>query len=123
MPIPNPNPIYIPPSPGEEFNSLWLSTIYINTQNSQSGFVNICTLPYDELNDRIASEKYMSNISTERLWDAVREVPEVAAAMDAILNAYVPLQQWINGTYVSQTTTEVEPSSATPVLTPTTEQL
>jgi hypothetical protein len=37
----------------------------------------------------------MEAISTGRLWEAVEQVPEVAAAMHAIFSAVEPLRAWV----------------------------
>ncbi len=69
----------------------------------------------------------MVAISTDQLWKAVSEVPEVAAAMQAILVAVVPLRTWIDAQAQTPEPTpqEVVVEEAAPIETPveTTETL
>ena len=96
MTITNPTPIIIPPTPEQEFTDLWLYNIIIHAPSVDSGLIRIETLPYNADNQHIASGDYMVPIVTDQLWNAVNEVPEVAAAMNAIFAAIEPLRAWID---------------------------
>jgi hypothetical protein len=96
MPLPNPNPVIIPPTPEQDFTDLWLYNIIIHAPSVDSGLIRIETLPYNADNQHIASGNYMVPIVTDQLWNAVNEVPEVEAAMNAIFAAIEPLRAWID---------------------------
>jgi hypothetical protein len=95
MPLPNPNPVVIPPTPEQDFTDLWLYNIIIHAPSIDSGLIRIETLPYNGDTQEIAGGQYMVPITTDQLWNAVNEVPEVAAAMNAIFAAVEPLRKWI----------------------------
>jgi hypothetical protein len=57
--------------------------------------VQIQLLPFDPTVPKIGPGELLENIETDRLWDAVAEVPEVAAAMQSVLDAVEPLRAWI----------------------------
>lgn len=96
MPLPNPNPVIIPPTPEQDFADLWLYNIIIHAPSIDSGLIRIETLPYNGDTQEIASGQYMVPITTDQLWKAVNEVPEVETAMNAIFAAIEPLRNWID---------------------------
>jgi len=96
MPITNPNPVVIPPTPQVTYPHIWLYNIMIHAPTINTGRINIETLPYNGDIQSIASGEYVQTIQTDRLWSAVAEVPEVAQAMQAIIDAVAPLKNWID---------------------------
>jgi hypothetical protein len=108
MPIPNPNPVITPPIPAQDFEDLWLYNISIHSPSVSSGLISVETLPYNSEAQQIGPSKYMVPIYTDQLWKAVSEVPEVAAAMNAIFAAIEPLRAWCElQNTPSETSTEV----------------
>ena len=97
MPLQNTETLVIPAVEEKTFPHLWLSNINIYAQSTSNGHVFIETLPYNGDTKEIGSRDNVVVISTDRLWQAVDEVPEVKAAMDAIFAAIVPLRDWIYG--------------------------
>ena len=97
MAIPRDEPYVTPPEPEKTFDSIWLSNINIEI-NQTEGRLNIKCLPYDSTTQELnmGSEGGIEWIRTRDLWKAIDEVPEVSGAMDAITNAVVPLRNWIN---------------------------
>jgi len=95
MPIDNPNPTIIPATEAKSFPHLWLYNVICHAPSVSSGRILIETLPYNAETSEIGSGQNMVAISTDKLWEAGSQVPEVASAMEAILNAVNPLRDWI----------------------------
>ena len=110
-PIPRDEPFVIPARPEETFDSVWLRSINIyapeiNASGNSQGSINIEMLPYDSSNDKIWSTadnegvEYLNVPSRvngrKSFWDAVNEVPEVAIAMNSIIEAIPALRTWAN---------------------------
>jgi len=110
-PIPRNEPFVIPARPEETFDSVWLRGInifapQINASGNNEGSINIEMLPYDSSNDNIYSTadnegvEYLNIPSRvngrKSFWDAVNEVPEVAIAMNSIIEAIPALRTWAN---------------------------
>tara|TARA_R110002020_G_scaffold51418_1_gene145489 strand:- start:93 stop:563 length:471 start_codon:yes stop_codon:yes gene_type:complete len=110
-PIPRNEPFVIPARPEETFDSVWLRSIniyspQINASGNNEGSINIEMLPYDSSNDNIYSTadnegvEYLNIPSRvngrKSFWDAVNEVPEVAIAMNSIIEAIPALRTWAN---------------------------
>jgi hypothetical protein len=95
MPIIPDQPIVVPPVPGETYTEQWIYNLVVHSPAINSGRVQIQLLPFDPVAPKIGPGELLENIETDRLWDAVAEVPEVAAAMQAVLDAVGPLRDWI----------------------------
>ena len=110
-PIPRDEPFVVPAQPEETFDSVWLRSINIyapeiNASGNSQGSINIEMLPYDSSNDKIWSTadnegvEYLNVPSRvngrKSFWDAVNEVPEVAIAMNSIIEAIPALRTWAN---------------------------
>lgn len=95
MLINHPNPLEIPAVPARVFPHVWLYSVIASVPSMDSGSIRIETLPCNMETGEIAPGDYMAPLATDRLWDAVAQVPEVAAAMSAILAAVGPLHAWI----------------------------
>ena len=110
-PIPRDEPFVIPARPEETFDSVWLRSIniyapQINASGNSEGSINIEMLPYDSTNDKIWTTadnqgvEYLNVPSRvngrKSFWDAVNEVPEVALAMNSIIEAIPALRTWAN---------------------------
>ena len=96
MPIINPNPVVIPPTPEVTYPHIWLYNVMIHAPSIDTGRITVEALPYNADTQSIASGDYVQRMETDQLWKAVAEVPEVAAAMQAIIDAVVPLKNWID---------------------------
>ena len=97
MPINNDTPVTVPAVsvPEKTYPHLWLTEVTFRAEANTTGELNIATLPYDGATGEIADEG-SDLITTDNLWGAVQEVPEVAAAMQAIFDAVEPLKAWLN---------------------------
>jgi hypothetical protein len=95
MPIIPDQPIVVPAIPAETYTEQWIYNLVVHSPAINSGRVQIQLLPFDPAVPKIGPGELLENIETDRLWDAVAEVPEVAAAMQAVLAAVGPLRAWI----------------------------
>ncbi len=95
MKIINETPVVIPPIEEKTFPDLWIYSINIIAPTIDSGRVQIELLPYNYDNKEIFPGNHQV-ISTDDLWAAANEVPEIAQAMGAIFMAIEPLRTWID---------------------------
>jgi hypothetical protein len=96
MALPHPNPpITTAAVSAKEFNELWLPSITIKAPSLTAGRITIETIPYNEAEQELGSGQDMVAITTDELWLAVDEVPEVAQAMGAIFASIGPLRDWV----------------------------
>ena len=108
-PIPRDKPFVIPASPEETFDSIWLRSINIYAPNTSTaspteGSLSIEMLPYEGANEKVlitADNEGVEYINVpsrtngrKPFWQCVDEVPEVKAAMDAIIAAVPALRTW-----------------------------
>jgi len=108
-PIPRDEPFVVPASPEETFDSVWLRSINIYAPNTSTeapteGSLNIEMLPYDGSDEKVlitADNEGVEYINVpsrvngrKPFWQCVDEVPEVKAAMDAIIAAVPALRTW-----------------------------
>jgi hypothetical protein len=113
MPIIPEQPIVVPPVPGETYTEQWIYNLVVHSPAINSGRVQIQLLPFDPTVPKIGPGELLENIETDRLWDAVAEVPEVAAAMQAVLAAVGPLRAWIAAQVEPESEPEPEPHFST----------
>ena len=95
MALQNQTPTTTPAIAEKTLPDLWLSNISIAAPSLTAGRITIETLPYNESAQELGSGQDMVTISTDELWLAVSEVPEVAQAMGAIFAAIDPLRDWV----------------------------
>jgi len=110
-PIPRDEPFVVPASPEQTYDSVWLRSINIFAPNTSEadptgGSINIEMLPYDGDNEKVLvtadneGVEYLnvpSRVNGRKpFWQCVDEVPEVKAAMDAIIAAIPALRTWAN---------------------------
>lgn len=95
MPIPNKTPLKIPARTAQTFDAIWLTDIRILAPTLSQGSIRIKHVPFDSTTGEIAHKDHTRIIQTGELWLAAQEVPEVAAAMDAVFAAVPALQSWI----------------------------
>ena len=110
-PIPRDEPFVVPATPEQTFDSVWLRSINIYAPNTAEaapteGSLNIEMLPYDGENKKVLvtpdneGVEYINipNRTNGRkpFWQCIDEVPEAAAAMDAIIAAIPAIREWAN---------------------------
>lgn len=89
----NSEPIVIPAVPEKEFPHLWLKNIHINSNSPSEGMITISSVPYNAETKEVGPGT-VKNIMIRDLWAAIENVPEAAIAMQAIIAAIEPLEQW-----------------------------
>lgn len=94
MKITNENPVVIEPVEAKTYPDLWIYGINILAPTTTSGRLQIDLLPYNSDKQDIYPGNH-ETITTDELWSAVVEVPEVAQAMFAIFQAVPALRSWI----------------------------
>ena len=101
----------VPAVAEKSFDSVWVRNINIhcpqlNAEGNNEGNINIELMPYDATEGSEAIHFTIDNKGVEYInvpnrangrktfWECVNEVPEVAAAMEAIVAAVGPLKTW-----------------------------
>lgn len=110
-PVPRDEPFVVPASPEEIYDSIWVRSINIYSPNTseddpEGGSISIEMLPYDGSEEKVlisADNEGVEYINVpsringrKPFWSCIDEVPEVKAAMDAILAAIPALRTWAN---------------------------
>lgn len=108
-PIPRDEPFVVPATPEQTFDSVWLRSINIYAPNTSTeaptqGSLSVEMLPYDGSDKEVlvtADNEGVEYINVpartngrKSFWQCVNEVPEVKAAMDAIIAAIPALRTW-----------------------------
>lgn len=108
-PIPRDEPFVVPATPEQTFDSVWLRSINIYAPNTSTeaptqGSLSVEMLPYDGSDKEVlvtADNEGVEYINVpartngrKSFWQCVDEVPEVKAAMDAIIAAIPALRTW-----------------------------
>ena len=88
-------PIVIPAIPEKVFSEQWVYNLNVHAPTVSTGAVNIELLPYDPNSQEIGAGSLVQSVRTDRLWEAINEVPEVAAAFQAVIACVGPLRTWI----------------------------
>lgn len=88
-------PITVPPTPEKTFGIVWIYNLTIRAHDP-NGEGAIVVEIYPMSNDKeLLTAGGPKVIETNELYRAMSEVPELAAAFDAILEAVNPTQAWI----------------------------
>ena len=95
MNIPSPTPLVFPATPEVVFSSLWIKRLLLESNAVDQGKMEAEFLPYNAETKQIAPEAFVMKMSTDDLWTAINEVPEVAAAYAAILDSVAPMMAWL----------------------------
>ena len=95
MNIPSPNPIVFPAVPEKTYPHLWIKRLLLESSNVGVGKMEAEFLPYNANTREIGPSMFDTRFSTTDLWDAINEVPEVAAAYAAILDSVAPMIAWL----------------------------
>ena len=97
MAIPNKTPLTQPATAEKLFNAIWLTDIRILAPSSSQGSIRIKHQPFNSSTGEIEGSRENTHvIQTSKLWLASSEVPEVAAAMQAVFDAVPALEAWLD---------------------------
>ncbi len=86
MPIQNQNPLTIPAEGEKILAQTWVSELRVNAESASDGALYLRLLPCDSETGEIADSEYAKEIHVD-FWDLISEVPEAAAAMQAVFDA------------------------------------
>jgi hypothetical protein len=95
MNIPSPTPLVFPATPEVVFSSLWIKRLLLESNAVDQGKMEAEFLPYNADTKQIAPDNFVQKMSTDDLWTAINEVPEIAAAYAAILDSVAPMMAWL----------------------------
>ena len=95
MNIPSPDPVVFPATPEKVFPHLWIKRLLLESPSVDNGKMEAEFCPYNAETKEIGPSAFNKQFSTTDLWDAVDEVPEVAAAYGAILASVAPMMAWL----------------------------
>ena len=95
MPIEPENPIVVPAVPEKTYTEQWVYNLVVHAPTLTTGNVRIELLPYDPATQEIGPGTLNQPVYTDKLWEAVAAVPEVAVAFQAVIDCVAPLRTWI----------------------------
>ena len=100
----NPTPITTEPVPAKVFDKLHVYSLSAIQPTADSGSITVELLPATESGELASGDK-VQRISAP-LYPAMSEVPELAAAFQAVLAAIPATQSWLNAQNQEETTNE-----------------
>ena len=100
----NPTPITTEPVPAKVFDKLHVYSLSAIQPTADSGSITVELLPATESGE-LASGDNVQRISAP-LYPAMSEVPELAAAFQAVLAAIPATQAWLNAQNQEETTND-----------------
>ncbi len=100
----NPTPLTTEPVPAKVFDKLHVYSLSAIQPTADSGSITVELLPATESGE-LASGDNVQRISAP-LYPAMSEVPELAAAFQAVLAAIPATQAWLNAQNQEETTNE-----------------
>jgi hypothetical protein len=89
----NSQPIVIQAVEEKQFPHLWLKNIHINSDSTSEGTIMIECAPYNAETKEVGHGN-VKRIFVRDLWEAVKNIPEAAIAMEAIIAAIEPIEAW-----------------------------
>lgn len=93
--IPNPTPVITDPVPSKTYDELWIYSLTAISPTVDSGRISIELLPYNRTLNELGPSDAKVAISTDRFFQALQEVPELAAAFNAVIAAVPATRAWI----------------------------
>lgn len=100
----NPTPLTTEPVPAKVFDKLHVYSLSAIQPTADSGSITVELLPATESGELASGDK-VQRISAP-LYPALNEVPELAAAFNAVLAAIPATQAWLNAQNQEETTNE-----------------
>lgn len=95
MPIIAETPVVIAPVPGDTYPQQWIQHLEVHSPTTEAGRVRIILRPYNPATQGLGPAAMVESIETHQLWAAAAAVPEVGAAMQAVIDCVGPLRAWI----------------------------
>jgi hypothetical protein len=101
MPITNETPVVIPPTAEKSFPHQWIYNLSCHCPSNTQGRISIELIPYNADTSEFGPSSGLEVVTTDALWEAINEVPEVAAAFTAVIDSVEPLRAWIKSKVVT----------------------
>lgn len=95
MPIINETPVVIPSTAEKSFPHQWIYNLSCHCPSNTQGRISIELIPYNADTSEFGPSSGLEVVTTDALWEAINEVPEVAAAFTAVIDSVEPLRTWI----------------------------
>jgi hypothetical protein len=95
MPITNETPVIIPSTQEKSFPHQWIYNLSCNCPSISQGTISIELIPYNADTSEFGPSSGLEVVTTHSLWEAISEVPEVAAAFSAVIDSVEPLRAWV----------------------------
>jgi outer membrane biosynthesis protein TonB len=95
MIISNETPVVIPSTVEKLFPHQWIYNLSCHCPTLTQGRIFIELLPYDADTKEFGPSSGLEVLTTDKFWEAINEVPEVANAFAAVINSVEPLRAWI----------------------------
>ena len=93
MPIKKDTPVVIPAKAEKILPHTWISQMTIDALNDSKGYLFIQLIPYDADSDEDPDRENAKGMQL-KLWDVINEVPEAAAAMQAVFDAIPAIEAY-----------------------------
>ena len=101
MPITNENLVVIPPTAEKSFPHQWIYNLSCHCPSNTQGRISIELIPYNADTSEFGPSSGLEVVTTDALWEAINEVPEVAAAFTAVIDSVEPLRTWIKNRIIA----------------------
>lgn len=95
MPITNETPVVIPSTAEKSFPHQWIYNLSCHCPSISQGKIFIELIPYNAETSEFGPSSRVEVVTTNFLWEAINEVPEVAAAFTAVIDSVEPLKAWV----------------------------
>lgn len=93
--ITNPTPIVTEAVPLKTYDELWIYSLNAMSPSTSSGSITIELLPYNRSLNELGPSDAKITLTTDKFFEALEQVPELAAAFQAVINAVPATRQWI----------------------------
>ena len=88
-------PVVIPAVEQKTFDAQWIYNLVVHAPTLTTGRVAVELLPYNSQTHELGPGEFIESFTTDKLWQAVAEVPEMAVALGAIISAVPAMKNWI----------------------------
>jgi len=114
MPITNETPVVIPSAAEKLFPHQWIYNLSCHCPSNTQGKISIELIPYNADNSDFGPYSGLEIVTTDALWEAINEVPEVAAAFTAVIDSVEPLRAWVKNRAIASAIPPYSISAPTP---------
>jgi hypothetical protein len=87
--------ITIPAVTEKTFGEQWVYNLSVHAPTPTTGRVSVELLPYNSQTGELGPSEFIQSFSTDKLWESIQEVPEMATAFSAIIAAVPAMKAWL----------------------------